>query len=208
MGVTERRLREKENLRSQILSAAAELFTEEGFQAVSMRKIAEKIEYAPSTIYLYFKDKEELCGAIITEVFDRLTKRIEEVTQEPSLSAIEALKRGLTAYIEFGLEHPNHYAVAFGHNPLPDVPGEPTEADMAALKSFDLLRQCLVRCMDEGVIRLGDVELLSQTVWMFVHGVTEIQICSTHVANFPWAPREQVIETAIDLIVKSLKAEK
>ena len=56
MGIKERRAREKEQLRRQILSAARELFVNEGYENVSMRKIANKIEYSPTTIYLYFKD--------------------------------------------------------------------------------------------------------------------------------------------------------
>ena len=64
MGVKERREREKESLRQDILDVAREMFATEGYESVSMRKIADKIEYSPTTIYLYFKDKNELFYAL------------------------------------------------------------------------------------------------------------------------------------------------
>lgn len=206
MGIAERRQREKEAVRAQILAAATELFANEGFEAVSMRKIADKIEYAPSTIYLYFKDKEELSGTIVTEVFDELTGVLEKIQNEQH-EPLEAFRRGILAYIRFGLEHPHHYAVTFGNSPIPEVPGELTAADRAALKCFDQLRQCLQRCMDAGAIRPADIGVLSETIWTFIHGTTDILICQDKVVNFPWAPKEQVIETAVDLIVRSIKIE-
>ena len=57
MGIKERRERQKEHLREEILEAARELFLKEGVENVSMRAIAKRIEYSPTTIYLYFKDK-------------------------------------------------------------------------------------------------------------------------------------------------------
>ena len=67
MGVHERRAREKKELRQEILDAARDLFLREGYENVSMRKIAEKIEYSPTTIYLYFQDKADLLDCICEE---------------------------------------------------------------------------------------------------------------------------------------------
>jgi AcrR family transcriptional regulator len=67
MGVQERRARQKEGVREEILDAARTLFVKEGYEHVSMRKIAEKVEYAPGTIYLYFRDKAEILDRICEE---------------------------------------------------------------------------------------------------------------------------------------------
>src|SRR5579863_9246935 len=75
MGVQERRAREKKELRQEILDAARDLFVREGFENVSMRKIAEKIEYSATTIYLYFQDKAELLDCICEETLDRLVRK-------------------------------------------------------------------------------------------------------------------------------------
>src|SRR5262244_2221370 len=74
MGVMERRIREKQALRQEILDAARELFVTEGYENVSMRKVAERIEYSPTTIYLYFKDKADLHDCICEETLGRLVE--------------------------------------------------------------------------------------------------------------------------------------
>ena len=124
MGVTERRAREKEALRQAILDAAGELIVEHGYENLSIRRIAEKIEYSPATIYLYFKDKAEILASICTGVFSELTGNLQhlaETIEEPTA----ALRQGFRCYIEFGLAHPSHYMVAFGTRwPKPDEPIE------------------------------------------------------------------------------------
>src|SRR6266403_1650812 len=79
MGVRERRAREKRFLRQEILDAASELFAREGFENVSMRRIADKIAYSPTTIYLYFKDKAELLEQVCAEAFSRLLQRLTKL---------------------------------------------------------------------------------------------------------------------------------
>src|SRR5207237_9162206 len=116
MGPKTRREREREALRQVIMDAARELFVEEGFENVSMRRIAEKIEYSPTTIYLYFEDKLSLLFAICGETFAKLAKRMEIIRKETD-NPVEALKKGCRAYVEFGLKHPNHYKLTFINHP-------------------------------------------------------------------------------------------
>src|SRR5271156_2551270 len=118
MGVKERKARQKKFLRQEILDAASELFVREGFENVSMRRIADKIEYSPTTIYLYFKDKAELLESVCHETFGRLSQRLAKIMDQPG-DPVERLKRGLVAYIEFGIENPHHYRATF-MMPIPD----------------------------------------------------------------------------------------
>jgi AcrR family transcriptional regulator len=71
MGISERKEREKQEMREKILLVATEMFIEEGYDKTSIRKIADKIEYSPATIYLYFKDKDEIFHAIHDKGFDK-----------------------------------------------------------------------------------------------------------------------------------------
>src|SRR3974377_818614 len=112
MGVQERRARERQELRQEILAAARDLFVREGFENVSMRKIAEKIEYSPTTIYLYFNDKADLLDCLCEETFARLLRKQNQIAQTVS-SPLERLRQGLRGYIEFGLKYPNDYTVTF-----------------------------------------------------------------------------------------------
>jgi AcrR family transcriptional regulator len=72
MGIAERREREKEALRTLIIEAARDILSEQGLDALSMRAIAERIEYSPATIYLYFRDKDELIREVVCAGFERL----------------------------------------------------------------------------------------------------------------------------------------
>src|SRR6266478_3979469 len=118
MGVKERRARQKKFLRQEILDAASELFVRDGYENVSMRRIADRIEYSPTTIYLYFKDKAELLENICNETFSKLSQRLSRIMEQPG-EPVERLKRGLIAYIEFGLENPHHYRSTF-MMPIPE----------------------------------------------------------------------------------------
>src|SRR5689334_19801414 len=117
MGPKQRREREKEEVKQKILDAARELFVEDGYEAVSMRKIAERIEYSPTAIYLHFQDKdalfEELCGS------DFRTLAREFVAFAQIRDPIERLRASGLAYVDFALSHPQHYRLMF-MTPTPD----------------------------------------------------------------------------------------
>src|SRR5258706_11207452 len=112
MGVQERRAREKESVREEILDAARALFVKDGYEHVSMRKIAEKAEYAPGTIYLYFQDKGEILDRLCEETFSKLAQRKHAINADPS-DPLEGLRRGLRTYVQFGIDNPHHYIVTF-----------------------------------------------------------------------------------------------
>ena len=112
MGVAERRAREKTELRQDILDAAREIFVAEGYDALTMRGVARRIEYSPTTIYLYFKDKSELIQAICDESFGKLIARLEELAGKHT-DPLDYLEAGLRAYVDFGLKHPSHYYATF-----------------------------------------------------------------------------------------------
>ena len=207
MGVTERRAREKEALRQSILDAASELVVEQGHQNLSIRKIAEKIEYAPSTIYLYFEDKYEILASICIDVFEQLSDRLEELRKtEPD--PLQMLRRGLRCYIEFGLANPSHYMVTF-LTPWPDLPPEHPAAamgtDTAGARAYDYLRQAIQRGIDAGQIRAGDANMLAQATWLAVHGLTSGIICMGQDPHFPWVERETLIAGQLDLLIGGLR---
>lgn len=202
MGVKERKARQKTNLRQEILVAASELFVKEGYENVSMRRIADKIEYSPTTIYLYFRDKAELLDQVCNDTFSRLItdfKRIFDQSGDP----VDRLKRGLTAYITLGLENPHHYRATFllpapegfdkSKHSLPDSPG---------MQAFDFLRRCVFDCVSAGKFRGPDTELISQTLWAGVHGVTSLFITKNE--GFPWVPKDQLIESVVETLVRGI----
>ncbi|MGH9712059.1 MAG: TetR/AcrR family transcriptional regulator [Candidatus Acidiferrales bacterium] len=199
MGVKERRIREKESLRQEILDAARELFIEEGYESVSMRRIAEKIEYSPTTIYLYFQDKAELLNSICAETFERLVLRLER-SRERFRDPIERMREGLREYVEFGLQNPQHYRVTFmvSH---PQASNECNDAQAAGFRAYEHLRQSVVECIRAGRFRDVNVDVASQALWSGVHGVTSLLIANT---KFPFVERNQLIDMVVDTLVQGL----
>src|SRR5690348_813306 len=106
MGTNERRERERNATRAKILDAARELFLEHGFDAVTMRKVADKIEYTPTAIYFHFKDKEALVRELCTNDYLALATKFMKIGKEAD--PVERLKKTGQAYADFGIAHPNH----------------------------------------------------------------------------------------------------
>jgi AcrR family transcriptional regulator len=201
MGVKERREREKLAVRKEILDAARELFIKEGYESVSMRKIADKIEYSPTTIYLYFDDKAQLVHSLCEEAFVKLVKMFETLGGDLS-DPVSALKKCGRAYIEFGLKYPNDYKVTFMLNLRPDKsPEEYLREDSMGMRAYGYLRKIVEECVRRGKFPGADVETTTQTVWIVVHGVTSLLIAHP---KFPWVDREHLIDFTIEKIVNGL----
>lgn len=201
MGVRERRARQKKHLRQEILDAASELFVREGYENVSMRRIADKIEYSPTTIYLYFQDKSDLLEQVCKETFAGLVRRLRKIMEQTG-DPVGRLKAGLLTYIHFGLENPHHYRATFMMM-WPEGLSEKKlqEEDSPGMQAFSFLTAAIADCIRAGKVRATNVELAGQTLWAGVHGVTSLLI--TH-ARFPWAGREKVILSMVDTLVGGL----
>jgi len=205
MGTTDRRDRHRASLRREILDAASRLFVEEGYQRVTMRRIAERIEYSPTTIYLYFKDKDELLRAVCEETFSQLAGKLERL-QKASGTPLGKLREGLRTYVDFGLANPNQYTVTF----LRQMPGERAEEGVAAGfeqsiggRAFDMLRQGVRACVESGDIRAANIDMTAQALWAGVHGLTALLIT---VADFPFVSRTALVDHTIDTLIAGLKA--
>jgi AcrR family transcriptional regulator len=202
MGVKERRNRQKESLRQEILDAARELFVKEGYKNVSMRKVADKIEYSPTTIYLYFKDKTDLLHCLCEETFSKLLTRLEAIGQDHR-DPIGSLKKGLRAYIGFGLKHPNHYKVTFINHPAQDAePDRFLYEGSTGQKAFNFLRTQVEECVKRQKFRVVDVETTSQALWAAIHGITSLLIVHT---RFPWVNKNKLVDHLINTVVDGLE---
>ena len=188
-------------MRQVILDTAREMFAEEGYASVSMRKIADKIEYSPTTIYLYFKDKNDLLRQICDETFAKLAQKLNAIGKKHDKN-LDGLRAGLLAYVEFGLKHPKHYEVTF-MIPLTENLGTVEEqfAESLGKKAFDYLRNGVADCMASGEIKKGDVDLVSQTLWAGIHGVTSLLIGHE---GFPFVNKKTLVDSVIDTMLAGL----
>lgn len=205
MGIPERRAREKLALRRAILDAASHLIVTQGYANLSIRKIADRIEHAPSTIYLYFRDKVSILAAICEETFGELTAQLEVIHQTET-DALTGLRRGLLCYIHFGLNHPQHYLVVF-NTPYPeelDGASDHQAPMQAGLRCFDSLCRAVRKGMESGQLRAADVNLVSQAVWTAIHGLTSTLITMGGDCHFPWAPRDELVNYQVEMLLRGI----
>ena len=109
MSINDRKESENARLREKILSAALRIFSEQGYGRVSMRKIASLIDYSPTTIYRFFRSKEELLQAIAAGTYGNLSARFEKVKAEGREDPLATLKSLVREYICFCLERPDMF---------------------------------------------------------------------------------------------------
>ncbi len=169
MGIVERKEREREEVRRKILDAARDLFVKEGYDRVTMRRIADAIEYSATTIYNHFEDKDDLVHALCEEDFGRLLGHLQKVA--PPADPVDAIRQLGLAYARFGLDHPNHYRFMF-MTPA-KLEGE-QEATSPGQQSFGLLRAVVARAIESGRFRPGDPDVVAQVLWSCLHGAVAL----------------------------------
>lgn len=202
MGIQERKQKHQDDLRQAILDAAEALFLRQGFENVSMRKIAADIDYSPTTIYLYFKDKREIFGCLLEQYFKRLLEIMQGIQTENQASPVACIEKGMRAYTMFALEHPNYFKLAFLLTPHLDV--QDYQKDESVGKQvFGTLRANVAACIEKGLFRETDVDVAAQVIWSINHGLAALMITNP---NFPWAQRERLIDTQIACTIKGMSA--
>ena len=173
MGTTERRERQKQNMKDLILKTAMRLFLHEGFEKVTIRRIAEEIEYSPATIYLYFADKDEILFALHEQGFEELHKRQQMVLS--LADPLERLRRHGHVYITFALEQPEYYDLMFiMMGPVRKLKDD--EEWTAGRRSYELLRKNVEECIEAGHLPQGDLDVATFSLWSLVHGIVSLII--------------------------------
>lgn len=182
------------------MDAAREMFVADGYANVSMRKIADKIGYSATTIYLYFKDKNDLLHQICEQTFERLAQNIKAIYRL-SDNPLEKLRSGLREYIYFGLKHPSQYEIVF-ISPLPNNIESSFENSNGKI-AFETMRIVVDECVAANLLKHNNIELISQTLWAGIHGVTSLLIQHS---GFPFVEREVLIDSVIDTLISGIKA--
>lgn len=179
MGIKERKARHRENTRQTILDAARRLFVAQGYDAVSLRKIAEEIEYSPGTIYLHFKDKDEILIHLFEEGFTLLKARLDTIEEDAPL---EWLRKGGRVYLDFAVSQPHYYDIMF-RIAAQALGGQSALDDSMGPRVFGCIRRAVHDAIARGQIARGDGEndelhelLVSHTIWAGLHGAASLTL--------------------------------
>lgn len=227
----QRRARAKENIRRAILDAARELFATEDYKAVSMRRLAEKIEYSPTAIYLHFKDKEEILFYLIEEGFGMLSERLEAIAVEIS-DPVERLREGARVYFDFAFSQPHYYRLMFqledralAESLMPRVQGGP--------RSFQYILDTVGQGLREGKFRRntdlerdlqrdpqgdfqGDFQgdsdkafeveqaVLASVIWSHIHGAVALSLSGHICVKLPEETRGAFYHAVVETTLRGL----
>ncbi len=207
MTIRSHREQYRDSLRQEILDAARELFVRQGYEATSVRRIAEKVGCSPGILYHYFEDKPAIMAQLVREAFVRLTERLLAICNDTAPPA-DRLRRSLVTYVRFGLDHPHHYNVLFSPShalgPKPDVILRAFMED--GMKAFGCLRQLVRECLEAGELRadLTDAEEVAQVLWTSIHGLTSaVNICE----GFPFIEISRLIERQAEILLAGIQRE-
>lgn len=172
MGIIERKEREREEMRKRILDAAQKLFLENGYEKVSIRNIADAIEYSPATIYLYFKDKNDLLYAVHQKAFAKMMEEFQPIFRLDD--PFERLVEMGRCYIHFAMENPELFDLMFIMTAPMDTLECREDIWSEGRIAFGLLVQVVKDCIKAGVFAEQDPEVAAMMIWSGIHGYTAL----------------------------------
>lgn len=196
MGSKERISRQKEETRSNILKAAREIVKDEGWQGLSMRKIADKIEYTAPIIYEYFANKEAILQELTCKGFRILTKDLEAAKQISNDPA-EQLENMWLAYWNFALENKEMYQLMYGVE-MTCCAQRNTDTDAPYVLITNVIGEIM---KDKNPIQ----EVIKQKYFTFfsvIHGLISINIVGNGLSD---QINKQILKDAISGIIRYLK---
>ena len=178
MGLKERQGREREAVTKSILDAARELFVAEGYPSVSIRKIAEKIEYSPAAIYSYFPSKDDIFFALAEEGFRMLLDRVQRsAAQFPGPDPVDDVRQAFWSFYEFSKAHPEHYFLMFVDRSVPRISRDWERFGFVHEMKLEVAA-VIQRAIDAGAIAPGtDPRAALLVLVAAVHGAAAMRLC-------------------------------
>lgn len=196
---TSRRERQKADIRQELLAAAHALVKEEGYDGLTIRKLAQRVGYAPMSVYSYYPDKHAILLALARDAFETLALRMEK---DAPADPVEALKAMMRAYAAFGLENPNEYRTVFMTvDPVYD-PDKTVEELTSQNPALQLLLARVRACIDAGAFS-GDQHAIATLLWTYGHGAVSLLITFTH---YPFGDPHAYVERVVEFALAAVRA--
>ena len=172
MGIAERKERQKKEVRDSILQSAWQLVNEEGWQNLSIRKIADAIEYSVPVVYDHFENKEAILTVFNRRGFQLLADELK-AAKATKADAKEQLETIAFAYWEFAFQHKEYYQLMFGLG----MPGCEELAKVPELMAFmEVMSSTIGQVVSEGNNKTADVILKVRSFWSTIHGLVSINL--------------------------------
>lgn len=197
MGSSQRRERERQELRQAILTAARTIAAKDGWQAVTIRKVANAIEYTPPVIYEYFDSKHDLLLALLIEGCRQLTHDLQQA-QTGDASPEDLLLQVALAYWHFAFTAPELYQVMHG---LGGVPFGTAETPKEAREAFAAMRNAVCRVLDAHGVQRPDIDGDVDIFWSTLHGLITLTMAGRMKGGAPRA--FPLVERAVQNLLRA-----
>jgi AcrR family transcriptional regulator len=203
MGIKERHERDREAVRRGILDAARELFVTEGYEHVSIRKIAERIEYSPAAIYGYFPSKDDIFFALAEEGFHLLGDPANHRELLAPLAPLERVRAIFWRLYEFSREHPQYFELMFIDRSVPRISREYERFAFARETKRRLIAE-IERCVAEG--QLPATVNASVAMRLLTVGLVGVAVLCRSERLGPDVSADQIAADVLDTTLAGLKA--
>lgn len=160
------------DLRKALIEIATDLLAEDGVQALSLRKIAQKAGVSHNAPYMHFADKEAVLVAIAEKGFYLLAADVESAISQAGSKTRERLIAASQAYVRFALEHPDLVQVMFRSVDQTKYPSLVETSETSLNRLFDLVKSG----QENGELNSGDTQAMTKAIWAMVHGISAISI--------------------------------
>ena len=199
MGITERKQKHKEQIKANILLTAWQIVLEQGWQALSIRNIADAIEYSVPVIYSHFVNKEDLLKEFYKQGFRLLAEELTNSKQKQHTPQNQLLAMG-KAYWDFAFRNREYYQLMFGVNLECCFKGEMTEEKKGVR---EIMKNVISKIVEENNAKV-DTDLKTSTLWCILHGLVSINFTDRLLKEE--GKMERVYDDAIKSFIYSLKA--
>lgn len=190
-------------IRARILAAARALFLQEGFEGVSVRRIAGCAGCSPGMLYHFFSSKELLLAGLVESAFEKLDRCLARYASARG-DPLRRLQRTLHAYIEFGFEHPHEYRFLFTHGHGQLAADVRSVFETRGIACFRRLHVLCEKTAAEGLLRKGPgtPDEIAQTLWASIHGLIDL----LHSAGgFPFAARKRLARRQVEILTAGIR---
>ena len=203
MGTVERKSRQKAALREKILEAARRIVAREGFANLTMRRIADAIEYSPASLYLHFENRDEIAWELCFHGYRQLLDSLlPYATIEDPLERLQAIGEG---YVRFGMENAETYRLIFMEDPrytTSVITRRDVNSDLPGAKTFSMLVGAFEQLKGrDRIAKELDSRLLAEALWSAIHGIVSLKITCP---QYPASDAGQLASTQLKFFLAGL----
>jgi AcrR family transcriptional regulator len=189
--------------RAEILSAAERIFVAHGYEATTIRKIADEVGVSSTALYMHFRDKDQILLEICSSAMEELLASNSQISAMP-IDAVARVRMMLEAYVSFAMHHPNAYRLIFCGSAEVDSIRRQHASMQIGSECLDRFASVIREIAAQGRLRVGDPRAVHQVLWSACHGMVTLMLTKP---DFDWAPADELTGVMLDGLLHGLIAD-